>query len=500
MTDASQPGPSGSSSSSDPSSPNEVPVWAPVLFAGLAGGLGWGIRGQYGHETGAMIAGLLLGLVITCLFGRLTSSLAAARTVAWCTVAIGFGGSMTYGQTIGLTQNPAMIGNWEALRWGMLGLALKGGLWIGFAGVFLGMGLGGARYRAREMMVVFLVLLGLFFAGKALLNAPFDPVQRLLPRIYFSADWRWEPGAQLKPRPEVWGGLLAAWIALTAYVGVRRRDRLAAALALWGFAGGAIGFPAGQSLQAFHAWNSELFRSGFLASIDPLLNWWNFMETTFGAIAGATLGLGVWWHRQWIARASPEPPVTLGPGWEWVLALVHALLLAASEFDVIDLPLAGLYTELGLLLGFLPVAAIAAGRWWPYLLAFPITLLPIAGKTLRYLFLSEGVAHPLGTVFLRVILPLVLLLGLAIRVAALFVRRGRSGATGEDFAAGALPLVTWLYFILNYAFFRFPWPWEPWTIRTPNAMVFFACAVGLTWLAWRHRPGPGTARQPPNLP
>ncbi len=32
--------------------------WQAVLYAALAGGMAWGIRGQYGHETGAMIAGL----------------------------------------------------------------------------------------------------------------------------------------------------------------------------------------------------------------------------------------------------------------------------------------------------------------------------------------------------------------------------------------------------------------------------------------------------------
>ena len=37
----------------------------PMCFASLAGGMGWWIRGQYGHETGAMIAGLLVALVLT---------------------------------------------------------------------------------------------------------------------------------------------------------------------------------------------------------------------------------------------------------------------------------------------------------------------------------------------------------------------------------------------------------------------------------------------------
>jgi hypothetical protein len=50
-----------------------------------------------------------------------------------------------------------------------------------------------------------------------------------------------------------------------------------------------------------------------------------------------------------------------------------------------------------------------------------------------------------------------------------------------------LLLATWTYFALNFAFFRFPWPWSDWTARTPNAMVFFFCAVGLTAATWLSR-------------
>ena len=130
------------------SHPPSPPVWQPVLLAALAGGMGWGIRGQYGHETGAMIAGLLVSLVLVFLLCPQAALLPAARAVAFGTIAIGIGGSMTYGQTIGLTQNAPLIGNWEAWRWGMLGLGIKGAIWIGFAGLFLGMGLGGVRYRS----------------------------------------------------------------------------------------------------------------------------------------------------------------------------------------------------------------------------------------------------------------------------------------------------------------------------------------------------------------
>ena len=65
--------------------------------------MGWGIRGQYGHETGAMIAGVLVGFTLVLLFLPCATSLKAARAVALLAVGISFGGSMTYGQTVGLT-------------------------------------------------------------------------------------------------------------------------------------------------------------------------------------------------------------------------------------------------------------------------------------------------------------------------------------------------------------------------------------------------------------
>ena len=46
---------------------DHVSWWKPVLFAALAGGMGWGIRGQYGHETGAMNAGVMVSLVLAYL-------------------------------------------------------------------------------------------------------------------------------------------------------------------------------------------------------------------------------------------------------------------------------------------------------------------------------------------------------------------------------------------------------------------------------------------------
>ena len=112
-----------------------------LLASAAAGAMGWGIRGQYGHESGAMIAGVLVSLVVVTALRPQASAVWAMRAVALGTIGVGFGGAMTYGQTIGLTQDAALVGNWAALRWGLLGLAIKGGIWIGFLGVLLGMGM-----------------------------------------------------------------------------------------------------------------------------------------------------------------------------------------------------------------------------------------------------------------------------------------------------------------------------------------------------------------------
>lgn len=460
-------------------------AWQVVLGGALAGGMGWGIRGQYGHETGAMIAGLLISLTLVLLMRPHAVSLPAARAVAWGTVAIGFGGSMTYGQTIGLTQNPTMIGNHAALAWGLLGLAIKAGLWIGFAGAFLGMGLSGTRYRPREMLMVLLGLLGCYAFGVWLLNTPFEPAERVLPRLYFSADWRWEPEAELTPRREVWGGLLVALLGLLVYVGTIRGDRLARCVALWGVLGGAVGFPLGQSLQAFRAWRPEVFRTGLWSSLDPHLNWWNLMEITLGATAGAALGAGLWYHRTRLAALDqPETP-RLGWAMEGVLLGLHVGLLLAAEFSgwsVVE----AVYDP-GLVMGLLPVVAIAGGRWWPYLQVLPVTVLPIAVKTWLRVAATGGVGSPVAGVLVYWVVPL----GVTTLVATWFARSDRVRQGADGFLRATLLLAVWLYFGLNFALFGFPWPWAPWTTRTPSALIFLACALGLSALALASRRGSG---------
>lgn len=450
--------------------------WMPVVFGAMACGMGWGIRGQYGHETGAMNAGVMLSLTLAFLLASRMATLPLARAVALGTVAMGIGGSMTYGQTVGLTHDPDLVGNAEAWRWGMLGLAIKGGIWIGFCGAFLGMGLSGHPHRSRDILLLMLASLALFFVGTRIFNSPFNPADRELPWLYFSGDWHWQPDKlDLKPRREVWGGLLLAWMTVVAYCVWWAKDKLGGNMALWGFLGGVLGFPIGQSIQSYHAWHRETFTQGIWENLGPYMNWWNMMETTFGAIAGATMGLGLWLNRDKIgAMIQGESKASIPLPIEIVLIAIHVTLLFFVEFRAV--PQVDAIYDLGLIMAILPLILIVGGRLTPYLMIFPITLMPIAGKTLRQLAYGEGSVDVTTGWMLYAIIPMAISLAVALRY------WHRHQTQNEDFSFTGIGLLVtgWTFFLLNWAFFNAPWPWAEWTGRTPNGIIFTVCIIGLT--------------------
>ena len=200
----------------------------------------------------------------------------------------------------------------------MLGLAIKGGIWIGFAGTFLGIGWSNVRYRPKEILLLMLALIAAHVLGVYLLNMPFDPDTKTLPALYFSDHWHWEPEGGFKPRFEQWGGLLCALITLITYTGWYRNDRLACHMALFGILGGALGFPTGQCFQAFNAWNRELLSGSWWDRLG--MNWWNTMETIYGTVMGATLGLGAWLNRHRIQPADADQQDTMPIQLEYLLA------------------------------------------------------------------------------------------------------------------------------------------------------------------------------------
>lgn len=471
-----------------------------VVLTALAAGTGWGIRGQYGHETGAMIAGTLASLTLVLLFVPRSRSLNGIRAAAMMAIAIGVGGSMTYGQTVGLTHDQDVVGNFDAWKWGMLGLALKGGVWIGFGGLFLGMGLGGKRYHPFEIALMLLVGVGLWYVGIRLLHTPFDPdpAAKSLPWFYFSDHWQFEPErwdkGLMKPRFECFGGYWLALIGMTLYARVIRGDRLALRMACFGIIGGALGFPGGQCIQSAHSWHPEWFKEGgqlgFGHKLFRTFNWWNVMETTFGTIWGAVVGFGLWLNRRLIDVTHSEDRVSLAPPVEIVFAVLYVTFVLIGEFEYLHSDnlvwASNWYIEIGLLIVSLPLIGISGGRLSPYLALFVLIPVTICGKTLR----AVGWSTDIGSVWFQntgyawyMLVQVPLAIGLIL--ASWLIHKATSQTTARA-AAVSLTFTALLYFGLNSVFFGFPdlmAPLENWGGRHATHAYFMVTTVCLLLLS-----------------
>ena len=348
-----------------------------VLLPALAMGLGWGIRGQFGHETGAMVPGALVGLALAVVGSRELSPPDALRLAAVGALACFLGGVMTYGQTVGLVHDKPGSGSFG---WGLLGVAIKGAVWIGLTGAFLGMAGSGLAYSPTEIALLGLGCTILAAAGVRLLNRPHDP-PAALPNVYFSK--RDDP----KPRPEFWGGLWLALAGLLLYLLLVKSDRFAAGMACWGILGGAVGFAGGEWLQT---WGSH--RRPFGERAQAWIDWWKVMEVSFGLLAGAALGLG-WYLLEPGTRAVAAPPSHLGASLELVVLVPWTAWLVAAETGWRP---ANAVWGLSFAVIALPMAAVFGGTLWPAFVVLPLLLLVSGDNVVREWSREARRASPLG--------------------------------------------------------------------------------------------------------
>src|SRR5581483_9358565 len=67
-----------------------------LLLTGLSVSIGWGIRGQFGHEYGAALAGALGGMVVALLSGREDWHRRVHYFAFFGAIGLAFGGGMSY--------------------------------------------------------------------------------------------------------------------------------------------------------------------------------------------------------------------------------------------------------------------------------------------------------------------------------------------------------------------------------------------------------------------
>ena len=246
-----------------------------ILTVSIALSYGWGMRGSLiGSERGAVLPGALLGMFLALFSG---SELIAEKFYYFAAagaVGMAYGGTQTYGQTLGLIIHRGEP-DYAPAR-GYAGVALKGGLWHGICGAVLGImfsAAGGQYYSPLAIAVFFAMIPVMQGIGALIFNRPYKPDEGKLPKIYFSLD-----------RREEWGGNAVTLLGLIVFTLVHK-DFYSFFFAVTGILGGAAGFSLGM---VFYDFMHHPMKNGryIFGSFNDKLSGWKTMELTFGAVAG----------------------------------------------------------------------------------------------------------------------------------------------------------------------------------------------------------------------
>lgn len=252
-----------------------------VFIVSLAASYGWAIRGTtLGAEKGAMLPGAMIGLLLACFSGSEIIANNFWLLSAGGAMAMFFGGTETYGQTMGLILKK---GPDQRYAKGLCALIIKGGLWFGIYGGFIGMifsSMTGEIYKTTDFIAFFLILPVVRSLGNRLINKPFKPEEGKFPKIYFSVD-----------RREEWGGLLAILIEIIIFT-IIKSDSYALIFALVGTFSGAAGWAI--AINFYYITMHPLKNGKYIFGQWQKRGWidgWKIMEFALGAIGGLGLAL-----------------------------------------------------------------------------------------------------------------------------------------------------------------------------------------------------------------
>jgi len=285
-----------------------------VTLPTIAMGYGWGIRGDYGHETGAMIPGILVALAVAIASGRKDFWKRIPIFGLFGAIGWGFGGSMSYGIVLGYTQNTDF---WNT-AYGYGNIFIIGGLWGLVGGAFLGMAFSYSRSRLNDFVwpiVLIAATWGIMdFTGLTEMTEDWEVLTKwdvdwyaaisalFVSGIYYSVKKSeaakffailsigWMLGFAIitlglglrmtPPRSDNWSGIVGLAIALIYYL-LKKRDCPSIYLIWSGALFGGFGFSIG----------------AFIMTIQQVAGWpvggWRLMEEFFGLVMGLGIGLAM---------------------------------------------------------------------------------------------------------------------------------------------------------------------------------------------------------------
>ena len=286
-----------------------------VLLTALSLSIGWGVRGNWGHEYGAMIPGALSAMAAVLLSGREDWRRRVIFFAFFGALGWSFGGSMSYGIVIGYTHSHHL----PSVAYGFACLFVIGFLW----GVIGGVGTALPAIFNRERLTEFFAPICAVFAAwwmqeiaqnrGWLSDSRFnwydtDWIAALLALvvlgIYAAVRRRWNPACSMILHMA--GGWWAAFLILVVGLGIRmtppRGDNwagcLGMALGLWIYClrNGMIsvvrvslqtGLFAGFGFSAANLLKLMCIATGWIA------NWHSVLEQMFGFISGVGVAVAL---------------------------------------------------------------------------------------------------------------------------------------------------------------------------------------------------------------
>ncbi len=240
-----------------------------MLIVALVLGLGWAIRGHFGHEWGASWAGAMGALAVLAVSNRKDWMQNAGILTLLGAVGWAVGGMMSYGIVIGYCRGTDFVN----VAYGYAMLAIIGGLYGLIGGGLLGLGLESTDKKKPDWAR----LLAEMFAGGFLFWGFF----------IYQLEWFMTP-----PRSELWAGCMGAALAMIWFM-QRNGFKSALRVGLYSALGAGFGFSFGNFIQGI----------GSVSGI--AYNWWNVMEFTLGFCGGLGMTYAIATSR-WQQHVTPS--------------------------------------------------------------------------------------------------------------------------------------------------------------------------------------------------
>ena len=295
-----------------------------MVAVALALSLGWGIRGNYGHEVGAMVPGALAAITAVIVSGREDWRARVPFAAFFGALGWGFGGSISYMQVIGYTHS----GHLPSQVWGFGGLFVIGFLWAALGGGGTALGLCLDRARLQGLFPALVVSFAALSLTPLVLAAAQDPGvagdsmrRQDSPLYWLDSDWLDAAGVAV--------AMLAMHVAVRRGAGLPR-------LVLCG----AMGATGGALVQAvLHAagleaplWSLLVRPQGDAAAFPPetlVTNWPAALPSIarhLGWMAGLVAGLAWWGLAVGGLQGGPRLCLWLALGWLGGFLLLPVLL------------------------------------------------------------------------------------------------------------------------------------------------------------------------------